>query len=68
MGQTIPARRRAVPYLRQRPRVVAKTVADVIQTQGMGQMCVEHGDHMAVGAKGTRLDYILAGKIFYNSG
>ena len=29
----------------------------------MGQVGVQHGHHMAVGAEGTRLDFVLAGKV-----
>ena len=65
--QAVPARRRAVPYLGKGPRVVAQGVADVVQAQGMGQVGVQHGHHMAVGAEGARLDFMLDCKIFNDS-
>ena len=30
----------------------------------MGQMAVQHGHNVAVGAEGARLDSVLAGKVF----
>ena len=32
----------------------------------MGQMGIEHGDHMAVSTEGTRLYRILPGKVSYD--
>ncbi len=43
--------------------MIVQAVADVIQAQEMGQMGVQHGDHMDVGAEGTHLDLVLAGKV-----
>ncbi len=67
MGQVVAAWRRAVAYLGERPRVVAQAVADVVQVQGMGQVDVQHGHHMAVGAEGARLDFVRTGRILDNS-
>lgn len=67
MRQAVAAWRSAVPYLGERPRVVAQAAADVVQAKRMGQVGVQHGHHMAVGAEGTRLDFVLAGKVFDDS-
>ena len=67
MRQPVAARRRAVPDLREGPGVVAEAVAYVVQAQRMGQVGVQHGYHMAVGAEGARLDFVLEGKIFNDS-
>ena len=50
-------------FLGKRTSVIVQAVEDIVQVQGMGQMGVQHGDHMAVGAEGTRLNLVLAGKV-----
>ena len=47
--------------------VVVQAVADVVQAQRAGQVRIQHGHHMAAGAEGTCLNYVLAGKIFDDS-
>ena len=66
MGKAVPARRRASPNLRKSAGMFAKPVAYVVQAQPMGQMGVQHGDHMAVSTEGTRLYPILPGKVSYD--
>ena len=55
VGKPVPARRSRCADPRQPPAVVAQAVADVIESDGVGQLAVEHGDHMAPGAEGPGL-------------